>query len=142
MPESRTMSAEERDAFLAEVHVGILAVDESGRGPMALPIWYEYVDGRIEIGTSGSTRKAELLRSAGRATLTVQDEDPPYKYVSVEGPVEVADEPRDTRRVASRYLGEELGEWYARENPPGDDSVVIRLTPEHWRTQDFSGAAG
>ena len=33
-----SMTEEERSAFLDDVHVGILAVDEPDRGPMALPI--------------------------------------------------------------------------------------------------------
>ena len=39
------MSRDEREAFLADLHVGILAIDEPGRGPMAMPIWYIYKDG-------------------------------------------------------------------------------------------------
>jgi nitroimidazol reductase NimA-like FMN-containing flavoprotein (pyridoxamine 5'-phosphate oxidase superfamily) len=132
------MTREEREAFLAGVHVGVLAIDEPGRGPLALPIWYEYVDGDLLVNIDDDTRKAELVRAAGRATLTVQDEAPPYKYVSVEGPVTI--EPRSGNEVAlaSRYLGAELGEWYARENAPTAASITLRLRPQHWRTYDFA----
>ncbi len=136
------MTLEERDDFLRGVHVGILAIDEPGRGPLAMPIWYIYRDGSIEIGMDGGSLKARLLRAAGRATLTVQDEAPPYKYVCVEGPVEIRAESRDTVEMASRYLGEELGEWYARTNPPTPSSVVAILRPEHWRTFDFGKTLG
>ena len=85
MADPGAMTKDEREAFLADVHVGILAVDEAGRGPMALPIWYRYVDGVVEIGMNGGSLKARLLRAAGRATLTVQTETAPYQYVSVEG---------------------------------------------------------
>ena len=132
-----SMSSEERDAFLADVHVGILAIDEPGRGPLALPIWYQYEDGKVRIGMGGTSAKARLLRAAGRATMTVQTEDPPYKYVSVEGPVSVEASQRDDLSMASRYLGPELGKWYAENNPSTDESVVAVLTPEHWRTHDF-----
>ena len=140
MPYENKIPAAERDAFLAGVHVAILAVDEPGRGPLALPVWYRYTDGVVEMGMDGGSRKAELLRAAGRATVTVQDETPPYRYVSVEGPVEVVSEERDVLGVASRYLGPELGAWYAEQNPSTPSTVVVRLTPEHWRTQDFSAA--
>ena len=136
-----SMSAEQREAFLADVHVAVLAVDEPRRGPLALPIWYQWVDGGIELGMSGQSRKAELLRAAGRATITVQDEAPPYRYVSVEGPVEITDGERDLLGTATRYLGPEIGARYAEANPPSPATVVVRLTPEHWRTQDFSAAA-
>jgi nitroimidazol reductase NimA-like FMN-containing flavoprotein (pyridoxamine 5'-phosphate oxidase superfamily) len=131
------MTRAEREAFLADVHVGVLAVEEAGRGPMALPIWYVVDDGDVMIGMDGSSLKARLLRQAGRATLTVQTETPPYQYVSVEGPVSVSSAHRDDLEMASRYLGPELGQWYAETNPSTDDSVTVRLHPEHWRTFDF-----
>jgi nitroimidazol reductase NimA-like FMN-containing flavoprotein (pyridoxamine 5'-phosphate oxidase superfamily) len=134
-----SMTSAERDAFLADVHVGVLAVDEPGRGPLALPVWYQYEGGEIIIGMDGNSVKANLLRAAGRATLTVQNEEPPaYKYVSVEGAVVVEADQRDDFAMASRYLGAEMGRWYADNNPSTDQSVVVRLVPEHWRTMDFS----
>jgi len=39
------MTPQEREAFLADVHVGVLAIEEPGRGPLALPVWYVYRDG-------------------------------------------------------------------------------------------------
>ena len=95
MPHRSSMSEAEREEFLSGVHVAVLAVEEPGRGPLALPIWYQYRAGTIEFGVDGGSRKAELLRAAGRATITVQDEAPPYRYVSAEGPVEIA--PREAR---------------------------------------------
>jgi nitroimidazol reductase NimA-like FMN-containing flavoprotein (pyridoxamine 5'-phosphate oxidase superfamily) len=134
------MTPDERVAFLADVHVGILAIDEPGRGPLALPVWYEFVDGAIEMRMDGSSLKARLLRSAGRATFTVQIEVAPYQYVSVEGPVTVVSDSGSNLAMATRYLGAELGQWYAENNPPTADSVVARITPEHWRTFDYGKA--
>lgn len=136
------MTKAEREAFLADVHVGVLAIDQPGRGPLALPIWYLVEDGDVLIGMGGTSRKAELLRAVGRATLTVQTEEPPYKYVSVEGPVTIEAHARDDFEMASRYLGPELGRWYADNNASTPESVVVRLTPEHWLTQDFGKVMG
>jgi uncharacterized protein len=136
------MTVEEREAFLADVHVGVLSVEEPGRGPLALPIWYRYVDGVVEMGMDGGSLKARLLQAARRATLTVQTETPPYKFASVEGPVEVRHEQRDDLAMASRYLGPELGQWYAENNPSTEASVTAVLTPEHWRTFDFAKVMG
>jgi len=137
-----SMTVAEREAFLADVHVGVLAVERPGRGPLALPIWYQFVNGVVEIGMAGDSLKANLLRAAGRATLTAQTETPPYKYVCVEGPVEVLHEQRDDLVMASRYLGPEMGKWYADNNPSTDSSVVVRLTCESWTTMDFGKLMG
>jgi nitroimidazol reductase NimA-like FMN-containing flavoprotein (pyridoxamine 5'-phosphate oxidase superfamily) len=132
-----TMTVDEREAFLAEVHVGILSIARVHTGPLALPIWYQYQDGEVLIGIDGTSVKAKLLRAAGRATMTVQTEVAPYRYVMVEGPVEIDPEPRDNLAMASRYLGPELGAWYVTANPTGANSVVVRLRPEQWLTCDF-----
>lgn len=141
-PIDMTMTDAERDAFMADVHVGILAIARQDKGPLALPIWYQYEDGAVIIGMSGNSLKAKLLRAAGRATMTVQTEVPPYKYVSVEGPVEILHEQRDDFEMASRYLGAEMGRWYAENNPSTAESVIAKLTPARWNTCDFGKAMG
>lgn len=136
------MTPDAAAAFLADVHVGILAIEHEGHGPLALPIWYQFEDGDVVITMGGDSMKARLLRAAGRATMTVQTETPPYQYVSVEGPVTVVEEQRDDQSMATRYLGEKLGRWYAENNPSTPSSVTVRLTPERWRSADFSKSAG
>ena len=44
------------------------------------------------------SRKGKLLEAAGRFSLCAQTEAPPYKYVTVEGPI-VAVEPTDEERL-------------------------------------------
>lgn len=131
------MTAAEREEFLSGVHVGILAVARPDKGPLALPIWYQYENGVVLIGMGGNSLKAKLLRAAGRATLTAQQEELPYKYVSVEGPIVVAQDQRDDFVMASRYMGPEMGRWYADNNPSTEESVLVTLTPERWITADF-----
>ena len=138
MSDPGTMTSEERESFLAGVHVGVLSVDEPGCGPHALPIWYLYENGDVLIGIDGSSRKATLLRAAGRASMTVQTESAPYQYVSIEGPVVIEPAHHDERALANRYLGDELGAWYVEHNPRTDDSLTVRLRPERWRTFDFA----
>jgi len=136
------MTAEEREAFLGDVHVGILSIGRTDKGPLALPIWYQYEDDDVLIGMGGNSLKAKLLRRAGRATMTVQTETPPYRYVMVEGPVVILPEQRYDYAMASRYLGPELGKWYAENNPSTSESVIVRLTPENWLTCDFGKGVG
>lgn len=132
------MTEAERETFLADMHVGVLSIARQGKGPLALPIWYLYEGGEVLISMSGNSVKADLLRKRQRATLTVQQEAPPYRYVMVEGPVTLAQNDIDTKELATRYLGAEMGAWYAEHNPPSADSVVAHLAPEQWLTVDYS----
>lgn len=138
MAEPGTMTVAERTAFLADVHVGVLAVDEPGRGPHALPIWYLYEGDDVLIGIDGTSRKAALLQAAGRATLTVQSEVAPYKYVSVEGSIVLEPALADESALPTRYLGTEMAAWYIENYPHPEESLTVRLRPERWRTFDFA----
>jgi uncharacterized protein len=137
---SVTMTREEREEFLVGVHVGVLSVASAdGGGPLAVPVWYAYQPGgTVNVITGGDTRKATAIRAAGRFSLCAQDERPPYRYVTVEGPVTTEELGHDERlELARRYLGLEGGDAYVAANPAGG-LVVFRMTPEHWSAVDFS----
>jgi PPOX class probable F420-dependent enzyme len=138
-----SMTRAEREAFLEDTHVGVLAIAEDARGPFLVPVWYWYqCGGDIHVVTGGASQKIGLIRRAGRASLCAQTETPPYKYVTVEGPIEIAGRPeheRDVRAVALRYLGPEMGEMYlAATVADHETAVLVRLRPERWLTADFA----
>jgi len=139
------MSIEERQAFLAETRVGIISIPEEGRGPLTVPVWYNYdPGGDLCVWTGKNTRKAKLLHKAGRISFCVQDPTPPnYKYVSVEGPFTVhpVDLERDIHPMAVRYYGPINGERYfaeIRRAGSWKDDILMRIHPERWLTVDYS----
>src|SRR5437899_2963945 len=70
------MTREERERFLAAVHVGVLSINQPGRGPLAMPLWYLYEPGgEIVIVTRPETRKAKLITSGSRVAFVVQAEE-------------------------------------------------------------------
>jgi PPOX class probable F420-dependent enzyme len=138
---SYAMSVAEREQFLAGVHVGVLSVAENGdRAPLAAPVWYDYQPGGlVSVITARGSRKGVALAAAGRMSLCAQDENPPYRYVTVEGPVEIEELDRaDRLAMARRYLGAEGGDQYVVSNPDAaGENVMIRMRPEHWLTVDY-----
>jgi PPOX class probable F420-dependent enzyme len=143
---SYTMSVAEREQFLAGVHVGVLSVAEGeGRAPLAAPVWYDYEPGGLlSVITARGSRKGVALAAAGRMSLCAQDENPPYRYVTVEGPVEIEELDLDERlAMARRYLGPEGGDRYVASNPDAaGENVMIRMRPEHWLTVDYGKQRG
>src|SRR5262245_5565340 len=144
---SLAMSRAEREAFLAATHVAVVSVAEDGRGPCAAPVWYHYAPGgEVRFAIGPESRKARLLHRAGRASLCVQTETPPYLYVSVEGPtsIEEVDFERDIREMALRYLGPRLGAASLRATYPNGttDEALIRLKPSRWWSRDFRNFTG
>lgn len=149
---SYAMSVAEREQFLAGVHVGVLSVDEGGRGggrgnraPLAAPVWYDYEPGGlVSVITARGSRKGVALAAAGRMSLCAQDENWPYRYVTVEGPVVIEELDLDERlAMARRYLGPEGGDQYVASNPDAaGENVMIRMRPEHWLTVDYRKRPG
>jgi nitroimidazol reductase NimA-like FMN-containing flavoprotein (pyridoxamine 5'-phosphate oxidase superfamily) len=139
---SLAMSRAEREAFLAAPHVAVVSVADSGRGPLTVPVWYRYEPGgAVRFVTGTDSRKAQLMRSAGRIGFCVQTETAPYQYVSIEGPVTFGepDPERDVRDIAIRYLGKERGEMYlAMTAADPIPSVLVILKPERWYSVDYS----
>jgi nitroimidazol reductase NimA-like FMN-containing flavoprotein (pyridoxamine 5'-phosphate oxidase superfamily) len=140
------MTKDEREAYLAGVHVGVIGIERVGQAPLTVPIWYDF-DPAIGVWviTAESSLKGRALTAAGRFTLCAQDEAPPlYKYVSVEGPVvEVrpADREKDSRPMAHRYFGRELGDRYIDGGEEGG-GLVFTMRPERWRTVDYAKLGG
>jgi nitroimidazol reductase NimA-like FMN-containing flavoprotein (pyridoxamine 5'-phosphate oxidase superfamily) len=139
------MSRDEREAFLADLHVGVISLSEKGRGPLTIPVWYAYEPGgEVSIVTERNSRKMQLLEKGRRISLCAQCETPPYKYVSVEGPVvgiDPSDVERHERPLARRYLGEKSGDHYIEAATDGrepEDMVRVRIRPERWLTVDYS----
>ena len=135
------MSQAEREAFLADLHVGVLAIPSAG-APLTAPIWYDYEPGgEIWVLTGPTSRKGRLLAEGTRVTLVAQQEALPYAYVSVEGTVTAVRAPDAgaTEHMAIRYLGEEMGKQYAAANAEGT-SVQVSIRPDRWLTVDYAKA--
>ncbi len=138
------MTREEREAFLAGVHVGVISIARPDRAPLTVPVWYGYTPGgEVYVITGATSRKAQALRAAGRFSLCAQSETPPYSYVTVEGPVsamEAVDVERDLRPLARHYLGVEGGDRYVSEfggSAAGQSDVVVRMRLQQWSAFDY-----
>ncbi len=134
------MSQSEKEAFLADLHVGVIGLNDGERGPLTVPIWYDYTPGgELWVITGADSRKGKLLSEGTRVSLAAQTETAPYVYVSVEGVV-TSIAPADAETLlamAIRYLGEEQGAAYAAGSPL-EGQVTVRIRPEHWLGVDYS----
>jgi PPOX class probable F420-dependent enzyme len=131
------MTDDEVRAFLTSdpPRPGVLATTRRDGRPHAAPVWYVVDDdGTIVFTTGADTVKGRTLRRRGWATMTVDDDRPPFSFVTVEGPVTISDDPVAVRewagRIGGRYMGDDRADEYGDRNGiPGE--LLVRLTPEH-----------
>jgi len=119
--------------------VGTRLPSEIHRGSVPLcATGYEYVDGVVAINVGRDSVKARLAAAAGVASLTVQTEQLPYRFVTVGGPLETGPADDATRRrIATRYMPAGTVEGYLATGDAAD-MVTLRLTPTTWHSNDFT----
>ena len=96
----------------------------------AAPVWVDVQAGRPVLNTAEGRAWPSNLERDPRVTLTVQNMDNPYEYVSIRGRVaerthEGADEHIDA--MAKKYMG--VDEYPLRQ--PGEQRVIIRIDPDY-----------
>ena len=132
---------EEREEFLRQANVAVLATVGPGGRAHAAPIWYLYEDGVFLMSTGRGSQKHRNVERDPEVTLVVDDRRVPYYAVMVQGTAEVQPPlPDEARlRMAMRYLGEEMGRAYITRTS-GEGSVTIRLQPR--KLIEYRGRAG
>lgn len=140
------LSVRDRESFLAEPHIAALSVSAGqGRGPLNVPIWYQYAPGgEAWVLTEAASRKARLIETAGRFTLMVERVMPTTRYVSVEGPVTRTVPGTDEllQEIAARYLPpDKVPAYIGFANAELGEQVAIYLRPERWLTADLGPGA-
>jgi hypothetical protein len=126
------LSKAEREEFLSQPHIAALSVGAGDeRGPLTVPIWYQYAPGGEPwILTGAGSAKTRLIETAGRFTLMVDRMEPTVRYVAVDGPVSSIEPGGDELLVVFLdYARSDLG-----------SQVVIAMTPQHWLSADLGEA--
>jgi PPOX class probable F420-dependent enzyme len=128
------MTEEEYRSFLLDqARTAILATVSADGRPHAAPIWFD-LDGDLLVFTTGEdTVKGRNMRRDPRVSLCIDDEEPPFHFVMIEGVAELTAEDPDllcwATRIGGRYMGDERTDEYGRRNAVEGESLV-RITPQ------------
>lgn len=130
---AQQMTAAEYQRFLSTgTRTGKLATVGADGRPHVVPIWF-VLDGESIIFTTGrDTAKGRRLRRDPRVSLCVDDQEPPYSFVLVEGTAETSADLAEmlhwATRIAARYMGAQRAESYGRRNAV-EGELLVRVTP-------------
>lgn len=110
----------------------LATVRPDGR-PHVAPIWIALDDDDSVLFTTGAgTVKGRALQTEPRVALCVDDDQPPFSYVLVEGIAKVSTDLDEmllwATRIGGRYMGAERAEAFGRRNAVSTE-LLIRVTP-------------
>ncbi|WP_394435813.1 PPOX class F420-dependent oxidoreductase [Streptomyces sp. SGAir0957] len=127
------MTAEEWHAFVSEgTRTAKLSTVRADGSPHVAPVWFVLDGDDILFNTGKDTVKGRNLARDGRVALCVDDERPPFSFVTVQGRAELSEDPVElldsATRIGGRYMGEDRAEEFGRRNAvPGELVVRVRV---------------
>ena len=128
------MTEQQWRAFVQEgTRTGKLATVRKDGRPHVMPVWFLLDGDDVLFNTGAETVKGRNLRREGRASLCVDDDRPPFAFVTISGPVELVEDVAEVRRwataIGARYMGADRAEEFgARNGVPGE--LLVRLRAE------------
>jgi PPOX class probable F420-dependent enzyme len=130
----RKLTTSEIRAFLAHgTRTAKVATVASDGRPHVTPVWFVLDGGQLVFTTARDSLKGRHLRHDPRIALCVDDEEPPFAFVSVRGQAELVEQADDmldwTTRIAERYTGPMQAEAYGKRNAVPEE-LLVRVTPE------------
>jgi PPOX class probable F420-dependent enzyme len=130
---ARDMTRDEWRAFVSDgTRTGKLATTRKDGRPHVVPVWFALDGDDIVFTTAVNSVKAHALRRTGQACLCVDDQQPPYSFVTIEGNATLGEDLDQVRQVATRvgarYMGADRAEEFGQRNAVPEECVV-RLTP-------------
>lgn len=145
MPHHHPMTDAEVLAFLGSEppHTGKLATVRADGRPHVAPIWFaldttaigpDSPIGDIVFNTGADTVKGKALARDRRVALCVDDDRPPFSFVTIEGTATISEDLEEVAHWATvlggRYMGAAQAEQYGRRNGVPDE-LVVRVRPTH-----------
>lgn len=127
------MTEEEYMAFLlGGTKTGKLATVRQDGRPHVVPIWFHMDGDKIVFNTGKGSVKARNILRDPRVSITVDDQAPPYSFVTVEGTVSISEDREETlhwaTRIGGRYMGQDRAEEFGKRNAT-EGELTVKITP-------------
>ncbi|MEV4449821.1 MULTISPECIES: PPOX class F420-dependent oxidoreductase [Streptomyces] len=130
---AQKMTDEQWRAFVSQgTRTGKLSTVRADGSPHVAPIWFLLDGDHLLFNTAKDSVKGRNLARDGRVALCVDDDQPPFDFVVLEGRAELSEDLAELRhwaaRIGARYMGEDRAEELGKRNGvPGELLVRVRI---------------
>ena len=124
--------AQWREFVTAGTKTGKLAVTRLDVRPHVTPIWFVLDGADVMLTTAETSVKGRALRRDPRVCLCVDDQQPPFSFVVIEGEATLSDDLAELGRwaavIGGRYMGDDRADAYGERNAV-EGELLVRLRP-------------
>ncbi|AQA15825.1 PPOX class F420-dependent oxidoreductase [Streptomyces samsunensis] len=130
---AQNMTKDQWQKFLLEgTRTAKLSTVRADGSPHLAPVWFLLDGDDLVFNTGQETVKGRNLARDGRLAICVDDDRPPFAFVTLRGHAELIDDLEQIRhwatRIAARYMGEDRAEEFgARNGVPGELLVRVHI---------------
>jgi PPOX class probable F420-dependent enzyme len=103
---------------------GVIATVGANGRPQTSVVWVDTDGENVLVNTTNKRAKGRNLRVNPRVSISIWDNEDPYKYFEVEGPVELVDE------GANEHIHELSRRYDGKDFHTPVDRVIARIKPE------------
>ena len=131
---AQQMTNEEYKSFMLDRdRTAVLATVRTDGRPHTAPIWFDLEGDALVFTTGASTVKGCNMRRDPRVSLCIDEEEPPFHFVVIEGNSELIAGDSDllywATRIGGRYMGADRADEYGRRNAV-EGELLVRVTPQ------------
>ncbi len=111
---------------------GKVATVNSHGAPHVAPIWFVLDGDDIIFTTHSSSVKGRSLTRDPRCAMTVDDDQPPFSFVMIQGTASISEDVDDlvawATKIGARYMGADRAAEFGRRNGV-EGELLVRVTP-------------
>ena len=131
---AQQMTNEEYKSFMLDrARTAVLATVRTDGRPHTAPIWFDLEGDALVFTTGESTVKGRNMRRDPRVSLCIDEEEPPFHFVVIEGNSELTAGDSDllywATRIGGRYMGADRADEYGRRNAV-EGELLVRVMPQ------------
>jgi PPOX class probable F420-dependent enzyme len=111
----------------ALAHVATIGPDGE---PQSNPVWFDWDGEHVLFSQTKTRQKYKNVQRDPHVALSIVDPSNPFRYLEIRGTVSKIEEDPDKHFInamAKKYTGQAVNQG----NQPGDERVVVYVTPEH-----------
>jgi PPOX class probable F420-dependent enzyme len=116
--------SDKQKAILKGHHFGVVATVGADGHPQTSVVWVDTDGENVVFNTTNKRAKGRNLRANPRVSISVWDNEDPYKYFEVQGPVELDEE------GANEHISELSMRYDGKPFHTPTDRLIVRIKPE------------